>query len=80
MTLKDDLFTLEPQVGRLLFVLCFLSLTGLLHMTVFGEDSSDKEEVDRIAKETGNKELDGKSLKIYFDFPAEYQRLERMVK
>ena len=46
-------------------------------MTVFGEDSSDKEEVDRIAKET---ELDGKSLKIYFDFPAEYQRLERMVK
>ena len=49
-------------------------------MTVSGEDSSDKEEVDRIAKETGNKELDGKSLKIYFDFPAEYQRLERMVK
>ena len=49
-------------------------------MTVFGEDSSDKEEVDRIAKETGNKELDGKSLKIYFDFPAEYQRLERIVK
>ena len=49
-------------------------------MTVLSEDWGDKLEVNRIAKETANKLLDGKSLKIYFDFLAEYKRSEEMVK